>query len=217
MPTTPRLREAVLASREQLQMSRHKLRQQHDRGSHGIHLCSLWSQRLEEVSLRVFDDAILMKEHEMPRVPWRNHLTLVAHGGFGRRDTAPYSDLDVMLLYAPEIKHHVAVLAGQLLQNLSDLGEDIGFSARMPVDACQLASQDPMIRLAAAVDVPVVADADTGFGNAVNVVRTVETYARAGAAAGSAVSCGFCDPTSVMVRLSLLSLTSPCVTSTLPR
>jgi 2-methylisocitrate lyase-like PEP mutase family enzyme len=38
-------------------------------------------------------------------------------------------------------------------------------------------------RLAAAVSVPVVADADTGFGNAVNVARTVERYARAGAAA----------------------------------
>ena len=38
-------------------------------------------------------------------------------------------------------------------------------------------------RLAAAVAVPVVADADTGFGNAVSVVHTVETYARAGAAA----------------------------------
>lgn len=34
--------------------------------------------------------------------------------------------------------------------------------------------------ICAAVDIPVVGDADTGYGNAVNVRRTVEGYARAG-------------------------------------
>jgi 2-methylisocitrate lyase-like PEP mutase family enzyme len=37
-------------------------------------------------------------------------------------------------------------------------------------------------RIAAAVDVPVVADADTGYGNPINVVRTVQEYERAGLA-----------------------------------
>lgn len=37
--------------------------------------------------------------------------------------------------------------------------------------------------IAEAVDVPVVADADTGFGNAVNVMRTVREYEKAGVAA----------------------------------
>lgn len=36
--------------------------------------------------------------------------------------------------------------------------------------------------IASAVRVPVVADADTGFGNAINTVRTVEEYIRAGVA-----------------------------------
>ncbi len=38
-------------------------------------------------------------------------------------------------------------------------------------------------RIAAGVAVPVVADADTGYGNAVNVVHTVRSYERAGVAA----------------------------------
>jgi carboxyvinyl-carboxyphosphonate phosphorylmutase len=37
-------------------------------------------------------------------------------------------------------------------------------------------------RIAAAVDVPVIADADTGYGNAINVVRTVAAYEQAGVA-----------------------------------
>jgi methylisocitrate lyase len=41
---------------------------------------------------------------------------------------------------------------------------------------------DQVRYVTAAVEVPVVADADTGFGNALNVVRTVEELERAGAA-----------------------------------
>ena len=38
-------------------------------------------------------------------------------------------------------------------------------------------------RIVAAVDVPVIADADTGYGNALNVLRTVQLYEQAGVAA----------------------------------
>jgi 2-methylisocitrate lyase-like PEP mutase family enzyme len=41
---------------------------------------------------------------------------------------------------------------------------------------------DQARRIAAAVDVPVVADADTGYGNALNVERTVALYEQAGIA-----------------------------------
>lgn len=38
-------------------------------------------------------------------------------------------------------------------------------------------------KIVSAVDIPVIADADTGFGNAINVMRTVEEYEAAGVAA----------------------------------
>ena len=37
-------------------------------------------------------------------------------------------------------------------------------------------------RIVSAVDVPVIADADTGYGNAINVLRTVQLYEQAGVA-----------------------------------
>jgi carboxyvinyl-carboxyphosphonate phosphorylmutase len=37
-------------------------------------------------------------------------------------------------------------------------------------------------RIAACVDIPVIADADTGYGNALNVIRTVDAYEAAGVA-----------------------------------
>jgi carboxyvinyl-carboxyphosphonate phosphorylmutase len=38
-------------------------------------------------------------------------------------------------------------------------------------------------RIVSAVDLPVIADADTGYGNAINVIRTVQAYEGAGVAA----------------------------------
>ncbi|MFV0258580.1 MAG: oxaloacetate decarboxylase [Acidimicrobiales bacterium] len=50
-----------------------------------------------------------------------------------------------------------------------------------------LMSQTEMVdvvrRVAAAIDTPVIADADTGYGNALNVIRTVHDYEQAGACA----------------------------------
>lgn len=40
-----------------------------------------------------------------------------------------------------------------------------------------------LAQLAAAVTIPIIADGDTGYGNAINVTRTVQLYERAGAAA----------------------------------
>jgi 2-methylisocitrate lyase-like PEP mutase family enzyme len=42
---------------------------------------------------------------------------------------------------------------------------------------------ETVARISDAVAIPLIVDADTGFGNAVNVVRTVRTFERAGAAA----------------------------------
>ncbi|HWD03826.1 MAG TPA: oxaloacetate decarboxylase [Amycolatopsis sp.] len=42
---------------------------------------------------------------------------------------------------------------------------------------------DNATRIGSAVDVPVIADADTGYGNAINVIRTVRAYEQAGVAA----------------------------------
>ncbi len=42
---------------------------------------------------------------------------------------------------------------------------------------------DQLRRIVDAVERPVIADADTGYGNAINVVRTVRTYEQAGVAA----------------------------------
>src|SRR5277367_4079521 len=61
-------------------------------------------------------------------------------------------------------------------------------------------------RIAAAVDLPVIADADTGYGNELNVVRTVREYERTGVAGihiedqGFPKKCGHLDDKEIIPR-----------------
>ena len=61
-------------------------------------------------------------------------------------------------------------------------------------------------RIAAAVDLPVIADADTGYGNELNVVRTVHEYEQAGVAGihiedqGFPKKCGHLDDKEIVPR-----------------
>jgi 2-methylisocitrate lyase-like PEP mutase family enzyme len=66
-------------------------------------------------------------------------------------------------------------------------------------------------RLVAASTVPVIADADTGYGNELNVVRTVREYARAGLAGmhledqGFPKKCGHLDDKEIVSRTDFLA------------
>src|ERR1700687_3366388 len=61
-------------------------------------------------------------------------------------------------------------------------------------------------RIAAAVSVPVIADADTGYGNELNVVRTVREYEKRGVAGihiedqGFPKKCGHLDNKEIVAR-----------------
>ena len=68
---------------------------------------------------------------------------VVVHGGFGRRELAPYSDLDLMLLCQSGAERRVQPLMSRLLQDVSDVRLQLGHSVRTASDACSLARDDP--------------------------------------------------------------------------
>jgi len=69
----------------------------------------------------------------------QSQLTLVAVGGFGRGDLQPHSDVDILILYHLDLPEN-AVSA--FVQNLWDLGLDVGQSVRTVEESVQLASED---------------------------------------------------------------------------
>ncbi|MCA9178690.1 MAG: [protein-PII] uridylyltransferase [Planctomycetales bacterium] len=133
--------DIVTAAKQRLEEGRAKLRSQHEAGSPGIQVCTRLTDLLDLVLLEIYE-AVL---EELGQPPVQNQIALVPHGGYGRADVAPYSDVDLMLLCAPEATEEVIPLARRLTQHIFDAGLDLGFSLRTPRQACQLALKDATI------------------------------------------------------------------------
>ena len=91
------LRSSVLAAKEFLVGERADIQKQHDAGSPGIQVCTRLTDMLDRVVLDLYQAALAdMTARESAT---DDEIALVAHGGYGRRDVAPYSDVDLMILY----------------------------------------------------------------------------------------------------------------------
>lgn len=138
---TPTFHPAVLAARERLAQQREKIRRQHAAGSPGIQVCALLTDLLDSIVLDLWQ-AALEVEGEGGERGLGSELALVAHGGYGRRDVAPFSDVDLMLLHPPGQEKRVERLARRLIMHVGDAGLPLGFSVRTPSQACSLAGDD---------------------------------------------------------------------------
>ena len=74
------------------------------------------------------------------------HCCLVALGGYGRRELAPHSDIDLMFLFSSEANHLFPELVRQVLHPLWDIGFQIGHSVRTIQDCIELATTDPTVK-----------------------------------------------------------------------
>src|SRR5262249_9169509 len=135
---------AVVAARESLALGREKLRRQHESGTPGVQVCAHFTDLLEGIVVELFRDALVDLSQEV-RSDIESQSAVVAHSGFGRRAMAPYSDVDVMLLHAAEIRDKIGPVVRRFSQNLYDTGMDVGFAARTPSEACNLAMVDATI------------------------------------------------------------------------
>ena len=70
------------------------------------------------------------------------HCCLVAVGGYGRRELAPYSDIDVMMLYRADGEKLAQELSKQIFHHLWDLGFQVGHSVRSIHDCMVVAEAD---------------------------------------------------------------------------
>ena len=137
------LKPRVLAAREKIGHLREKLHERHNQGSPGIQICAALTDLLDSVLLDLYNSALeQLTENIREREALQSHLALVPHGGYGRRDVAPYSDVDLMLLYDPEAIDHITPLARCFTQDIVDSGLQLGFSARSIEEACKLSMQD---------------------------------------------------------------------------
>jgi len=140
----PLFRPAVARAAEQLQSLRRTIAAQHASGAPGVQTCMLASDLYDSLVAGLWD-AILADAPTADADALRRHAVLVAHGGYGRREMAAHSDVDIMLLHERAAAGPVAAAAKRLLQDLFDAGTEVGQSVRTIPDACRLAAADPTI------------------------------------------------------------------------
>ena len=138
------LRPNVLAAKERLAEGEAAFRRRHVEGCAGVELCAAISDLRDEVLLGLTEAALADLGEAGPNGLWPE-IALVAHAGYGRRDVAPYSDVDLMILHAPGLGGRVAPLAERLLRDVFDAGLIVGHSVRTPEQACRMACNEPMI------------------------------------------------------------------------
>ena len=69
----------------------------------------------------------------------------MAHGGYGRRDVSPFSDLDLMLLHGERNAEVVQPFARRLSQSIYDTGLKLGFSVRTTSQAIAESLRDARV------------------------------------------------------------------------
>jgi [protein-PII] uridylyltransferase len=69
-------------------------------------------------------------------------LAVIAVGGYGRREQAPHSDIDILFLYPYKPTPHLEQMAEFLLYRLWDLGLKVGPATRSINECIKLARQD---------------------------------------------------------------------------
>ena len=109
-----------------------------------MELCAAMSDLRDDVLVDLAEAALADLNEDGPGALWPE-MALVAHAGYGRRDVAPYSDVDLMILHSPGVGDRVAPLAERLLRDVFDAGLILGHSVRTPDQACRLACSEPMI------------------------------------------------------------------------
>ena len=140
----PTFRPAVMRAAAELASLRERVAAQHAAGAPGIQTCGLASDLCDAIVVGLWE-AVLDDMLATDAAMLRRHAAVVAHGGYGRREMAPFSDIDLMLLHDRQAARPVAAAAKRLLQDLFDAGADVGQSVRTVDEACRLAAADPTI------------------------------------------------------------------------
>jgi [protein-PII] uridylyltransferase len=144
VPTGSRLRAIVLETRQQLVDGRQQLRAQHDRGLEGSRVCVRYTALVDAAMTGIYE-AYLAELPAAEAQQLRERVALVAHGGYGRRQQAPFSDVDLMVLFEGKRDALIGQLAARITQDICDVYQHLGHSVRTPSEAVQQARTDAQV------------------------------------------------------------------------
>ncbi|WP_425396764.1 [protein-PII] uridylyltransferase [Aeoliella sp.] len=144
MSSSLRLRYDVLVAREQVQTGLEEVKRLHQSGMASVQVCARISSVIDQVLVKLFESTLAKAPADQTE-KLRSRLALVAIGGYGRRQQAPCSDVDLMILYSGALDENVKNFTSRLTQDLYDAGLKPGHSLRNTSDAVRLARTDTVI------------------------------------------------------------------------
>lgn len=99
----------------------------------------------EDIRTLVYERALFIDcllHYAWYRFDWPESISLEAVGGYGRGELHPHSDIDILVLYRPEVLDICKDQIGKFLTFLWDIGLEIGSSVRTIEQTLTLAKDD---------------------------------------------------------------------------
>ncbi|OFX20501.1 MAG: [protein-PII] uridylyltransferase [Anaeromyxobacter sp. RBG_16_69_14] len=117
----------------------------HRRGASGHTVVRLQSAAMDRLVEVLWERALIEARGRHPEAS----LSLIAIGGYGRRELAPFSDLDLLVLHEPGVpKPFVKLASERLVYQLWDLRLEVGYSVRDLAHCESMAQEDHTARTA---------------------------------------------------------------------
>lgn len=133
------------AGKAYLRRMRQHIRKQHDAGASSRAVERAFAKALDNVLKKYFAlglEKVSAKRKTHPQV------ALLAVGGYGRGELAPFSDVDVLFLFGGRSAGAAKKISETVLYGLWDLGLDVGYSVRTIGDCVKFAEEDVTVRTA---------------------------------------------------------------------
>lgn len=123
-----------------LQTQREIFRQRLMEGSTGGEILHAFSDYMDGLLIARFRE-VIQQGNAGVRMGWQQ-CCLVAMGGYGRRELAPFSDIDVMVLTRGNQQEAAQALSTGIFHRLWDLGFQVGHSVRSIMECLAIADTD---------------------------------------------------------------------------
>lgn len=128
-----------------LRRQREEIRARHDAGALGGQIATGLTDLYDRVIVAAYQIA-LEQIAASARPALLENLALVAVGGYGRGDTAPFSDVDLLFLRSTRAGDAEQDVVKELVRNLWDYGLKLSQSVRTPQDTVEFARGDLPMR-----------------------------------------------------------------------
>jgi len=121
-----------------LKVEEQRLRMHHRMGMGGGALAAARSKMIDIIAQNLYRRSLA----KLNQSQIESQYALVALGGYGRRELAPYSDIDILFLCSGKPTDIIAQITEEILHTLWDVGLSIGHSCRSLADAIEIARSD---------------------------------------------------------------------------